>query len=121
MGVHKRTELTAKQVKAAYMYAIELKSFNDISAELGVSRQSLWKWKNDPRWQKEVDRILKEEWREACKSLQKKMIKKAEDGEFKALEYVLNSNGYKAPEVVEVAQKTISVSITDDEDTEEDE
>lgn len=121
MGVHKRTELTAKQVKAAYMYAIELKSFNDISAELGVSRQSLWKWKNDPRWQKEVDKILKEEWREACKSLQKKMIKKAEDGEFKALEYVLNSNGYKAPEVVEVAQKTISVSITDDEDTEEDE
>lgn len=111
-----RKLLTAKQQKAAYMHAIELKGTGEIAEAVGVSPQSVSKWKSDPRWQAEVDRLLKEEWRESCKELQKIMIAKARKGEYKPLEYVLNSNNYAAPERVEVEQKTITVSIDEDED-----
>lgn len=119
MSRARRDELTAKQKQAAYMYAIDLKQVQEIAEALNVSRQSIWKWKNDPIWQAEVNRLLKEEWREACKELQKIMVSKAQKGEFKALEYVLNSNGYKAPEEVVIDKKTISVSIDTDEEDEE--
>lgn len=118
IGRPKRKSLTGKQVKAAYLYAIELKSQKEIAEALGVSEQSVCAWKKNELWQAEVDRILKEEWKESCKELQKIMIAKARKGEYKPLEYVLNSNNYAAPERVEVEQKTITVSIDDDDDEE---
>ena len=114
MGLHKRTELSAKQKQAAFLYAIELKTMKEISSIIDISEQSLCKWKKDPMWQEEVDRILKEEWRDSCKSLQKIMINKAKDGDFKSLEYVLSSNGYKAPEQVIMTEKTINITIDED-------
>ena len=116
MGRARKDELTAKQKQAAYMYAIDLKQVQEIAEALNISRQSIWKWKQDPMWQAEVDRILKEEWRESCKELQKIMIAKAKKGEYKPLEYVLNSNRYAAPERVEIEQKTIEVTIDEDEE-----
>ena len=44
------------------------------------------------------------------------MIAKAKKGEYKPLEYVLNSNRYAAPERVEIEQKTIEVTIDEDEE-----
>lgn len=111
---HPRTELTAKQKKAAYLYAIELKTMKEISTIIGVSEQSLCKWKKKDLFKEEVDALLKEEWRESCKSLQKKMIEKAKKGDFRSLEYVLNSNGYKAPEEVVIESDIIKVTIDDD-------
>ena len=111
-----RKQLTARQKRGAYMHAIELKSGKEIAAECGVSEQSVCAWKKNPLWQAEVDRLLKEEWREACKELQKIMISKARKGEYKPLEYVLNSNNYAAPERVEVEQKTINVYIDEEDD-----
>jgi uncharacterized protein YjcR len=113
-----RKELTARQKRGAYMHAIELKTGKDIAETLGVSEQSVSKWKHNPLWQAEVDRLLKEEWREACKELQKLMIKKARGEDFKALAYVLDSNGYQAPTEFKVEQKTIEVTI-DEEDEDE--
>ena len=112
-----RKTLTARQKRGAYMHAIELKTGKEIAAECGVSEQSVCAWKKNELWQAEVDRLLKEEWKDACKELQKIMIKKArKDEDFKALEYVLNSNGYKAPEEFSIEQKTITVSIDEDDE-----
>ena len=111
-----RKQLTARQKRGAYMHAIELKTGKEIAAECGVSEQSVCAWKKNPLWQAEVDRLLKEEWREACKELQKLMIKKARGEDFKALAYVLDSNGYQAPTEFKVEQKTIEVTIDDEED-----
>lgn len=111
-----RKELTARQKRGAYMHAIELKTGKEIAAACGVSEQSVSAWKHNPLWQAEVDRLLKEEWKEACKELQKIMIAKARKGEYKPLEYILNSNNYAAPERVEIEQKTIEVTIDEDEE-----
>ena len=114
MGVHKRTILTPQQKKAAYLMAIELKTNKEIAAEVGISETTMSKWKHNPLFQEEVDRLLKEEWRDACKELQKIMVAKARKGEFKPLAYVLDSNGYQAPAEVVVEQKTIEVNIEDE-------
>lgn len=114
MGRKARIGLSAKQKKAAYLYAIELKTQKEISDILKISEQSICAWKKKPEWNEEIDRLLKEEWKESCKKLQKKMIDKADRGDFRALEYVLNSNGYKAPEELVVENKTINVTIEDD-------
>lgn len=109
-----RKTLSARQMKGVYLHAIELKNGKEIAAECGVSEQSVCKWKKNPLWQEEVDKLLKEEWRESCKSLQKKMIEKAEKGEYKALEYILNSNGYSQPQEININSDTIKVTIDDE-------
>lgn len=110
-----REKLTGKQKQAAYLYAIETKTQRDIASEVGVSEQTMCKWVKDPRFMNEVDRLLREEWRDSCRELQKIMISKGRKGDFRALEYVLSSNGYKAPDQVIIDSDTIRVSIEDDE------
>lgn len=84
-----------------------------IAERLGVHYRTIHNYMNSPIFQEKLEEELKKEWKDARRIAQKRMIEKAENGNMRALEYILSSNGYQAPTTIEVNQNTIRVSIED--------
>ena len=82
-----------------------------IAERLGVHYRTIHNYMNSPIFQEKLEEELKKEWKDARRIAQKRMIEKAENGNMRALEYILSSNGYQAPQQIEVNQNTIKVTI----------
>ena len=58
---------------------------------VGCNRNTILVWKNDPEFQAEYQRRLKEMWKDAEAIAVKNMVKLAEEGNFQANKYILDS------------------------------
>lgn len=61
---------------------------------LDLNNKTVGKWRKMPEFQEELAKRLAEQWKDAERLAQKKMIELANDGCFQANKYILDSLGY---------------------------
>ncbi len=83
----------------------------DAGKQMGVSRNTIMKWKEIPEFQEEYKRRLREKWEDAELMAMEMMQNLARKGEFKANKYILDSLGYAPAQKIEADVKT-DINIT---------
>ena len=83
----------------------------DAGKQMGVSRNTIMKWKEIPEFQEEYKRRLREKWEDAELMAIEMMQNLARKGEFKANKYILDSLGYAPAQKIEADVKT-DINIT---------
>lgn len=61
---------------------------------LGINNKTVGVWKRLPDFKEELDKRLKEQWKESERVAQKTMLDLAAKGDFKASKYILDSLDY---------------------------
>ena len=110
---------TRKTLSAKQLEAIEFLMDNpDLSYEaaaemLGIARKTLYNWRHNELFKNELDRRLKDRWKDSERLAIDTMINLCKIGDFKAAKYILDYQGYGAPNKVEV-QGNIPLVISND-------
>lgn len=78
---------------------------------LNLNNKTVGKWRKEPEFQAELKARLAEQWKEAERLAQRKMIELAADGNFNANKYILDSLGYAPAQKIE-ANVNSDISIT---------
>ena len=68
---------------------------------IGIDPKTLYKWKKTDEFQAYMSELLREQWKDAEKLAQKKMIELAMQGDYRANQYILDNLGYKPTTKVE--------------------
>ena len=84
---------------------------------VGCNRNTILTWKNNPEFQAEYKRRLKELWADAEGIAVKTMVKLAEEGSFQASKYILDSHDYAPAQKIE-ADISTAINITIDDENE---
>jgi uncharacterized protein YjcR len=95
--------LNHKQIKAIELLVYSpYMTLNMIAQEVGVSRDTLHRWRNDnEEFKKELDKAIKERWKAAESMAVNGMINLASEGNYNAIKYMLDNLGYKPTEKIE--------------------
>ena len=95
--------LNNKQLKAIELLVYQpYMTLNMVCQEVGVSRDTLHRWRNKtPEFMEALDEAIKERWRNAEAMAVNGMIALASEGNFQAIKYMLDNRGYKAPDKIE--------------------
>lgn len=73
---------------------------------VGINRNTVREWKKKPEFQEEYKKRLREKW-ESCEAIAVNTMRNlAEDGDFKASKYILDSLGYAPVQKIEADVKT---------------
>ena len=109
--------LNAKQ-KAFIEALLANPSLTNVEAAelIGINRNTVTQWKRNPEIAEELDRRLKEKWKDSERLAMETMLKLAGNGDFKASKYILDSLGYAPTQKVEADVKgsmDINISIED--------
>ena len=91
------------------------KSNTAYGEELGINRNSISKWRREPEFQEALSARLKEVWKDAEAAAIANMQKLANEGNFQANKYILDSLGY-APATKIEADVTNEIVINIEED-----
>ena len=95
-------ELTKRQlILIEAMLAKPLEPDTKLAEELGVNRNTIRVWKKQPEFQAELDRRLKEKWRDSERMAMDMMQNLALKGNFHANKYILDSLGYAPAQRIE--------------------
>lgn len=87
--------LTAKKIELLEaMLAHPMMSDVKLGELLNLNNKTVGKWRKEPEFQEEMKRRLAEQWKAAESLAQQKMIELAEEGNFNANKYILDSLGY---------------------------
>lgn len=87
--------LTAKRIELLEaMLANPMLSDVKLGELLNLNNKTVGKWRKEPEFQDELKKRLSEQWKDAERLAQKKMIELANDGCFQANKYILDSLGY---------------------------
>ena len=65
-----------------------------LAEKVNLNNKTVGKWRKIPEFDEELKRRLAEQWKGAERLAQKQMIKLAQDGNFHANKYILDSLGY---------------------------
>ena len=76
---------------------------------VGIDPKTLYKWKKTDEFQAYMSELLREQWKDAEKLAQKKMIELALNGDFRANQYILDNLGYKPTTKVEADINTDTI------------
>ena len=68
---------------------------------MGLNNKTIGVWRKKPDFQEELKKRLEEQWKDAERLAQKKMIELANDGCFQANKYILDSLGYAPVQKIE--------------------
>lgn len=92
--------LNNKQLKAIELLVYSpYKTYCMIAEEVGVHRDTLRRWREEtPEFKEELDKAIKQRWRNAETIAVNGMIDLASEGNFNALRYMLDNLGYKPEE-----------------------
>ena len=87
--------LKTKQVELLEaMLANPMMSDVKLAELMGLNNKTVGKWRKEPEFQEELKKRLAEQWKNAERLAQKKMIELAAEGNFNANKYILDSLGY---------------------------
>lgn len=105
--------LTAKRIELLEaMLANPKMSDVKLGELLNLNNKTVGKWRKEPEFQEELKRRLAEQWKDAERLAQKKMIELADEGCFQANKYILDSLGYAPAQKIEADISTdISINI----------
>lgn len=68
---------------------------------LNLNNKTVGKWRKEEEFQEEMRKRLQEQWKDAERLAQRKMIELANDGNFQANKYILDSLGYAPAQKIE--------------------
>lgn len=94
-----------------YMLAHPDKPETVCARECEVPNSTYFDWKKKGEFTEELDRRLKEQWKDAERLAVDKMIAMAAEGCFQANKYILDNLGYKPAEKIE-ANVSTDINIT---------
>jgi hypothetical protein len=109
--------LNNKQQKAIELLVYSpYMTLNMVAQEVGVHRDTLHRWRNEtPEFMEALDKAIKERWRNAEALAVNGMIALASEGNFQAIKYMLDNQGYKPVDKVEAkVDATAQVMFVDD-------
>ena len=87
--------LTAKRLELLEaMLAYPALSDVKLGELLNLNNKTVGKWRKEPEFQEELKARLAAQWKDAERLAQRKMIELAEEGNFQANKYILDSIGY---------------------------
>ena len=114
--------LKAKQIELLEaMLAHPMMSDVKLGELLNLNNKTVGKWRKEPEFQEELKKRLAQQWKDAERLAQKKMIELADEGCFQANKYILDSLGYAPAQRIEADVKndiTISIGFEEEEETE---
>ena len=94
--------LNAKRIELLEaMLAYPAMSDVGLAEILHLNNKTVGKWRKEPEFQEELKRRLQEQWKDAEKLAQKRMIELADSGNFNANKYILDSLGYAPAQRIE--------------------
>ena len=94
--------LTAKRIELLEaMLAHPNLSDVKLGVLLNLNNKTVGKWRKEEEFQAELKRRLAEQWKDAERLAQKKMIELADSGNFQANKYILDSLGYAPAQKIE--------------------
>lgn len=107
--------LKAKQIELLEaMLAHPMMSDVKLSELLELNNKTVGKWRKMPEFQEELKRRLEEQWKDAERLAQAKMIELASEGCFNANKYILDSLGYAPAQRIEADVNTeFNITITE--------
>lgn len=105
--------LKAKQVELLEaMLAHPMLSDVKLAELLGINNKTVGVWRKNPEFQAELKARLAEQWKDAERLAQRKMIELAGAGNFNANKYILDSMNYAPAQKIEADISTdISIII----------
>lgn len=84
-----------------FLMANPMMTNTEAGKQIGVNRNTIAEWKNNPEFQAEYKRRLREHWEGAELIAQETMQNLARNGDFKASKYILDSLGYAPAQKIE--------------------
>lgn len=104
--------LSNKQKAAAeYMVANPEIGYDEVAAQLGINPATLWRWRKLSEFQDYMHELCMERFKDLEKLALRKLQENIMKNNQKAVQYALDYCGFKAPETVEVKDKTIKIEI----------
>ena len=97
-----------------YMLANPNKPETRCANECGVPNSTYFNWKQKAEFTEELDRRIKEKWKDAERLATETMINLCVKGEYAAAKYILDNLGYKPTDRIEAdvkAQTEIVINI----------
>lgn len=85
-----------------------------IAKDMGISTVTMCNIQKKEEWQEAYNEELKKVWKEYADECQKLMMNLANNGDYRAIAYILDSNNYKAPTSIDLTTNEIKVTIDDD-------
>ena len=82
-----------------------------MAKQLELNNKTVGKWRKEPEFQEEMKKRLAEQWKNAEALAQAKMIELAQEGNFQANKYILDSLGYAPTQKIEADVKTENIVI----------
>lgn len=76
-----------------------------MAKQLELNNKTVGKWRKEPEFQEEMKKRLAEQWKTAEALAQAKMIELAQEGNFQANKYILDSLGYAPAQKIEAEVK----------------
>lgn len=94
--------LKAKQLELLEaMLAHPMLSDVKLAELLGINNKTVGKWRKEPEFQEELKARLQEQWKDAERLAQRRMIELADKGNFNASKYILDSMNYAPAQKIE--------------------
>lgn len=108
--------LKARQLQLVdAMIANPMMSDVKLAEQLGINNKTVGVWRKLPEFQEELKKRLAEKWKSAERLAVGQMLHLAEEGDFRANKYILDSLGYAPAQKVEAkVDATAQVVIVDD-------
>ena len=106
------TETKQKKLTQKQLHALELltdgqgRSYISIAEEVGVRRETLWRWLNEPQFatfQARYKEINDEKWRITVEAAREAALKLCLEGKSDIVKFVLQNEGYNPAQKVEAA------------------
>lgn len=73
----------------------------EVAKIIGINRNTVREWKNNPEFIEEYKRRLREKWEDSELMAMETMRNLAQSGDFKASKYILDSLGYAPTQKIE--------------------
>lgn len=109
--------LTSRQITyIEYLMANPMATNTEAGENLGFSRNTIAKWKDNPEVRAEIKRRIREKWEDSEAMAVEMMQKLAREGDFKANKYILDSLGYAPAQKIEADVNATNIVINLDED-----
>lgn len=100
-------ELKPRQKAAAELMALHPEmSFTAIRNELGISEKAFWEWRKKPQFMNYYHSLCENRFKELEAKAVAKLEENIENNCQKAIEYVLNYQGFAAPQKIEANVST---------------
>ena len=88
------------------MLAKPMESDVKLAEELKINRNTIRVWKQQPEFKEELDRRLKERWKDSERMAMETMQNLARNGDFRASKYILDSLDYAPTQRIEADVNT---------------